>query len=301
MNERLTESLRLTSDIQYCCMSVLKKLTFAFLIIFALIGVAFSAVFVSMRFGLLNVRGSIDERNRFFLGGIGTEKPLPKQPCADERDMCEWNETPEWAVVEGGLIKDKATIERVSRETGVPARIIASVVIPEQIRFFTSEREIYKRYFEPLKILASLSQFSLGVSGIKQETAALIELNATDKHSPFYPGEQFAPYLAYAANTEHDQTLYERLTDAKDHYYSYLYTAIYIKEVEEQWKRAGFDISNNPEIIATLFNLGFSASKPNAAPVAGGAAVSVGGKTYSYGLLAGDFWHSDELLNEFPK
>ncbi len=53
--------------------------------------------------------------------------------------------------------------------------MIASVVVPEQTRFFTSNREVFKRYFEPLKILGSLSQFSLGVSGIKEDTAIQIE------------------------------------------------------------------------------------------------------------------------------
>ena len=73
--------------------------------------------------------------------------------------MCAWNTTPEWAAIKGGLQKDVAVISRVSDETGIPKRLLAATVVPEQTRFFTSERDIFKRYFEPLKILGSLSQF----------------------------------------------------------------------------------------------------------------------------------------------
>jgi hypothetical protein len=265
----------------------------------ALIGAAFVAVFFAMQLGLFNVRGSIVERNAFFLAAASST--LPAQPCADESLTCAWDETPEWQVVKGGLIKDAAVIARVSAETGVSGRMIATVVVPEQTRFFTSNREVFKRYFEPLKILGSLSQFSLGVSGIKEETAKDIEAYANDKTSKFYPGDGAAALVAYAPGADRDAELFARLTDAKDHYYSLLYTALYIKEIEAQWQRAGFDISKNPEAVATLFNLGFAASTPNAHPRAAGATIETGGKGYAYGELGGLFYNSDELTDIFPK
>lgn len=267
--------------------------------VFALIGATFVMVFIAMQFGLLNVRGSINERNAFFLDTAST---TPKTPCTDtQTQLCDWDQTPEWQVVKGGLQKDAAIIARVSAETGVSQRMIATVVVPEQIRFFTANREVFKRYFEPLKILGSLSQFSLGVSGIKEETAQVIEKNATDPASPFYPGAEMANLITYPAGVEHDAELYNRLTDAKNHYYSLLYTALYIKEIESQWSRAGFDISQNPEAVATLFNIGFAASKPNANPKAAGAPITTGGKTYAYGQLGGNFYRSQELTGIFPK
>ncbi len=180
--------------------------------------------------------------------------------------------------------------------------MIATVVVPEQTRFFTANREVFKRYFEPLKILGSLSQFSLGVSGIKQETAKDIEKYAADPASAFYPGASMAALFSYdATTTDHDEALYNRLTDAKDHYYSYLYTALFIKEIESQWYANGFDISQNPEAIATLFNIGFSGSHPNASPKAAGAVIATGGNTYNYGTLGGLFYRSDELADIFPR
>jgi hypothetical protein len=264
---------------------------------FALIGVLFTAVFVGMQFGVFNVRGSIAERNH----SIGVASSTA--PCVDvQRPTCAWHETPEWVVIRGGLSKDIAIIDRVSRETGVSSRMIVAVVVPEQVRFFTSEREVFKRYFEPLKILGSLSQFSLGVSGIKQETADAIEVYASSSTSSWYPGSGMSELLSYGAtSTPHDTALYNRLTDAHDHYYSYLYTALFIREIESQWTRAGFDISHNPGAVVTLFNIGFQASHPNASPQSGGASIATGGTAYTYGELGADFYDSNELLDVFPR
>ncbi len=271
----------------------------AAIVVFAVIGAAFTFVFIAMQFGLLNVRGTIDGRNAFFTGT--TTPPVFVQPCdASGVLTCAWNQTPEWQVVRGGLEKDAAVIARVSMETGVPARLIASVVVPEQIRFFTSEREVFKRYFEPLKILGSLSQFSLGVSGIKQETAVQIERYASDPTSPLYPGAAAGALLAYKG-AQTPEALYQRLTDEKDHYYSYLYTALFLKEIEAQWRTAGFPISSKPEILITLFNIGFERSKPHADPVAAGAPITVGGTTYAFGILGALFYASEELSGLLPK
>lgn len=299
----------------------LKTLLKVLIIIFAIIGFLFTSVFVAMQFGLLNVKGSISDRNAFF------EKPLKKvtadkssgltsshnldsststkavdNPCVDSKlTSCPWNKTREWQVVSGGLLKDKDVIYRVSKETGVSPRLLATIVVPEQTRFFTAEREVFKRYFEPLKILGSLTKFSLGISGIKQETAVLIEKYATDTSTPFYPGENFGQLIEYTNVDNHDDQLYARLSDAKDHYYSYLYTAIFIKEIEAQWKNAGYDISNDAGSITTLFNLGFSKSHPNPTPHLGGAQITTGGQVYTYGDLGSLFYNSNELIDIFPR
>ncbi|MEK9161044.1 MAG: hypothetical protein AAB440_03370 [Patescibacteria group bacterium] len=279
-------------------MRFLKNLAYAFIAIFAIVGLIFTAVFVAMQFGLLNVRGSILERNAFF---EATPETI-SEPCVMEgQNTCSWNATPEWEVVKGGLTKDAAIITRVSEETGVPARLIAAVVTPEQIRFFTSEREVFKRYFEPLKILGSLTQFSLGVSGMKQETARLVEQYTYDPSSPFYPGDGMSALITYLEGVERETELYNRLTDDENHYYSYLYTALFLKEIQMQWERAGFRLIDRPEIEVTLFNIGFANSKPNANPQVGGAPITVGGTTYSFGDLGGRFYRSQELTNLFPR
>ena len=279
-----------------------KWVAIVLVVIFALIGLLFSGVFVGMHFGIFDVRGSIADRNAFF-GTSTSALASSTAPCVDiTKTQCDWNQTPEWTVVDGGLLKDQNIIAQVSTQTGVSKRMIAAVVVPEQIRFLTSDRELFKSYFEPLKILGSMSMFSLGVSGIKEQTATQIENYANDPSSPFYPGPDVAPLLAYSASsTSHDAQLFNRLTDSMNHYYSYLYTAVYIKEVEAQWKAAGYDISQNPETVTTLFNIGFGDSHPNPTPMAGGAPITTGGVIYTYGALGAAFYHSNEEIAIFPK
>lgn len=277
--------------------------------IFAGIGVAVTVVYFGMQHGLLNVRGSIMERNASF-GPVpttlnATSSEATGNGCRDglsQTEPCEWNETVQWEVVKGGLIKDAEIINRVAKETGVSSRMIAASVIPEQTRFFSDNREVFKRYFEPLKLLASLSQFSLGVSGIKQATAVKIEENTASSTSPFYPGTDMTKLIAYTAEESNNpNALFNRLTDEKDHYYSYLYTALYLQQITAQWERADFNISARPDVLVTLFNLGFGASEPKANPQVGGATITVGGQNYSFGYLGTLFYQSEELREEFPE
>jgi hypothetical protein len=310
-------------------MKALSILGYGALYIFATIGLVVTIVFFGMQYGLLNVRGSISERNASFgtVPKIATEKKthvtvpflttfldsitgttassteasIVSNGCINSASSCVWNETTHWIVVHDALIKDAPLIDRVAAETGVSNRMIASAVIPEQIRFFTSNREVYKRYFEPLKLLVSLSKFSLGVSGIKQDTAVSIETYATDMNSEFYPGAGMADLIAYPTGTTHDTELFNRLTDEKNHYYSYLYTALFLKEIQAQWQKAGLDVQTRPDVLVTLFNLGFNASHPNPEPKVAGSAIALGGQEYSFGYLGTLFYHSDELIDIFPR
>ncbi len=270
---------------------------------FAFVGVVFTTVFLSMQFNLLSVRGSIDERNEFF-GNVpktdNTNGCLNTNTQNGKKSICSWVDTAEWKVVKEGLTKDAEIIKEVSLKTGVSSRMIASAVVPEQIRFFTSNRESFKRYFEPMKLLGSMSQFSLGVSGIKQETAQDIEKYANDPASEFYPGDNIAELFTYPTNVNKNTELYNRLTDSKNHYYSYLYTAVYLKEIEMQWSRNGFNVKDRADVLVTLFNLGFNASKPKENPKVAGSIVTVGGKDYTFGSLGTAFYNSNELKEIFP-
>lgn len=269
---------------------ILRIIFIVIVLFFACIGAIFSFVFIGMKFHLFDVKGSIDSRNKYFNSSdvIDLKETTPN-----------WIHSSEWQTLKAALQKDKSTIDRVSTITGVNSRLIVSVVIAEQIRFFTSNRESYKKFFEPLKILGTLSNFSLGVSGIKPETAKQIEDNLKDVNSPFYISKEFENILDYNLEENPDDTLYNRLTNDKDHFYSYLYTALYIKQIESQWIRAGFDISNRPEIISTLFNLGFNKSNPKSNPEVAGSIIEIGEEKISFGRLSYEFYFSKELNEEF--
>ncbi len=270
--------------------------------LFALIGLTFTVVFIAMQYGLLNVRGSSTARNISL--GVVPQTAITSTCIAvhgTTPKTCDWSATAEWSVLYSALTKDSDVLDKVSGQTGVSGRMIASAVVPEQLRYFTSNRESFKKYFEPLKILSSLSKFSLGVSGIKQDTAVQIEQYANNPNSPFYPGPDIAPLLAYPVGVDHDTELYNRLTDAHDHYYSYLYTAAFIKEIQAQWSKAGYDATNRPDVVDTLFNIGFGVSHPNANPKVAGSTITLGGRDYAFGELGTLFYQSDQLLDILPR
>ena len=255
------------------------------------------AVYMAVELGWTKTPGIIDRQHDYFKNQASTMN----ETSATSTNQA-WSQGDEWQTLKDAVTKDKDVIDKVSQETGVPSRTIVSVLIVEQLRLFHDDREIYKQVFAPLKILGNQSQFSWGVMGIKQDTAKEIENNLKDPTSPWYLGPENGHLLDYSATTtDIDSARFDRLTNENDRYYSYLYGAICLKEIAFQWKNAGFPISDRPELLATLFNIGFVNSKPNATPQVGGAEIVIGTTIYSFGGLAGDFYYSDELPNEFPR
>ena len=267
-----------------------KKIFQVIIYVFAFIGLFLVAGYVAVRFGLTNSSGIIDKQRQDFLSGISTSTP-------------EWSSLPEWQTLKAAVIKDKSIIDKASTASGVPSRLIVAQLVTEQMRFFFDDRESYKKFFEPLKILGSQTQFSWGVMGIKEDTAVQIENNLKDKTSPYYLGQENEHLLDFSNSTSTNisNQRFIRMTDQHAHYYSYLYAGLYLKEIINQWKLAGFDISKRPEVLSTLYNIGFKNSKPNANPNSGGAQIPVAGKIYSFGSFAANFYNSNELTDEFPK
>jgi hypothetical protein len=159
---------------------------------------------------------------------------------------------------------------------------------------------VFKRFFEPLKILGSQSQFSFGIFGIKDETALSVENNLVNKNSPFYLGKNFETMLAFSSSTDITNERFARITDEHNHVYGYRYAALYVLQLEAQWKKAGYPINSRPEIIATLWNLGFEKSKPKKNPSSGGAVLTINDTQYSFGEIARLFYYSDEMIELFP-
>ena len=211
----------------------------------------------------------------------------------------EWMNIAEWEDFKLAVAKDKPLIDSVANLTDVEPRLIVAVLVGEQIRLFNSDREAYKKWIGPLKILSVETTFSLGVTGIKVPTAQTIEKNLKDRESVFYLGEKYEHLLDFQTGNITDER-FKRLTSYKNHFYSYLYAALNIKQIKTQWERAGFPISDRPEILATLYNIGFEVSVPKENPVVGGSTVMIHRKPYSFGAIAYEYYYSGELFDLFP-
>lgn len=218
---------------------------------------------------------------------------------SSNQSIFSWASSSEWETLRDALIKDKDAILQVSRDSGVSSRLIVATVISEQFRFFTANRESYKRYFEPMKVLGNGTKFSYGVAGVKFETAKIIEDNLKNKNSPYYLGEDHEKIFNYVSG-DPDTELMNRLTDTKNHYYSYMYTAIFLKEIMHQWEIAGYPINDRPEVLGTLFNLGFNKSIPKENPLVGGSTITINDRDYTFGGLSYEFYYSGELQEIFP-
>lgn len=219
----------------------------------------------------------------------------------------EWMNIAEWQDFKQAVAKDKPYIDSVAKITGVEPRLIVACLVGEQIRLFNSSRESYKRYMGPLKMLALENHLSYGVTGIKNNTAINIENFAKDPKSPFYPGKAFEHLLdfdstvnyKYNGNDTLDLRL-QRLVQFNNHYYSYLYTAVFLREIKAQWDKAGYPIGDRPEILASLFNLGFQKSKPKKNPAVGGSVYKIHNVDYTFGSVAYEFFYSGEMSDIFP-
>ncbi len=268
------------------------------IVIFALIGFAFTGVFVAMKTGLTKDAGLVDTQNDFWKTFKYRTETTQAAPMKVE--IGSWNTSDEWFTLRDAIVKDRLAILNASADAGVEPRLVVSQIVAEQLRLFTSERDVFKQVFQPLRVLGTQTQFSMGVTGVKEETAAKIEQYLKDPSSQFYTTAQFEHLLDYPTPPTGEMRI-ARFSDQHKHYYSYLYTALYLKEIMAQWTRAGYPISDRPEILSTLFNLGFAKSIPKVDPQVGGAPITVNGTTYTFGGLSGQFYYSNELLADFPR
>lgn len=233
------------------------------------------------------------------------EKVEKKQAILDsldwsaEKGLFTWQNGEEWTVIEKALVKDKVVIEKAAQQAGIKPRILVSAAIVEQLRLYYTQRELFEKFFKPLNILASANKMAWGVMAIKEKTAIATEEHLRDRQSAFYLGSDKEMLLTLPSGNE-TKTRYQRLTNEKDHYYSYLYGGLYLAQVIEQWSKAGYDISRRPEILVTLFNIGFNNSKPKDNPQVGGSKININGRDYSFGGLGYEFYYSDALIKEFP-
>ncbi|MFZ4632367.1 MAG: hypothetical protein ACOYL8_04185 [Patescibacteria group bacterium] len=259
---------------------------------------------------LLALKLRLPNREAFEADILNCEKNSSSAPSLDElrarlaspkdKNIYSWQNGESWSIIREAIIKDKKSITDTALEAGVQPRLLLSVAIVEQLRLYYTQRELFEKFFKPLKILANANKMAWGVMSIKEKMAIQTEDYLKDSNSVFYPGDAYNKLLDFPDNIDKNKERYNRLTNSKDHYYSYLYGSLIIKELESQWKKAGYSLAYRPEIIATLFNIGFDNSKPKEDPMVGGSTIEIEGEKYFFGSLAYEFYYSGELVDEFP-
>jgi hypothetical protein len=174
---------------------------------------------------------------------------------------------------------------------------------------FNSGREKFKEYVYPFANLILPTNRGYGVSGILEHTALRIERTLSKPNDEFYPGDYFRHVVNFQDSfpervndsiAAHKHKTIQRLIKGGDHFYSYLYTALLLRQYQSQWERAGYSLANRPDVLGTLFNLGYEKSKPKKDPQVGGSLFVIGEKEYTFGGICFEFYYSGELQKEFP-
>lgn len=259
---------------------------------------------------LLAMKLRLPNRSAFETELVACEQSAGDPPTLEElsmflaspkdKNLFTWQDEEPWGIIKEAIVKDQGVINEIALKTDVQPRLLVSVAIVEQIRLYYTQRELFEKVFKPLKILANANKMAWGIMSIKEKSAIETEDNLGNELSAFYPGDKYKNLLDFPADADKAKERYNRLTDEHNHFYSYLYGALIIKEIETQWEKADYDIKYRPEIIATLFNIGFNNSKPKDDPVVGGSTINIGEEKYFFGSLAYEFYYSGELTTEFP-
>lgn len=227
----------------------------------------------------------------------------------DPLSIYQWSNYQVWKDFCQVVRNDRQSIDSVSRLTGVESRLIVMCLVGEQIRMFNSGREKFKKYVLPFNRIILPTNRGYGVTGILEHTALRIENTVFNKKSEFYAGDYFQncinvndsfPELVNDTIRAHKHKTIQRLIKRGDHYYSYLYTAFLLRQYQAHWERNGYSLENRPEILGSLFNLGYEKSKPKKNPEVGGSTFNVGGKDYTFGGLCFEFYYSGQLQDLFP-
>ena len=114
---------------------------------------------------------------------------------------------------------------------------------------------------------------SLGIGGIKLSTARRIAKDA----KLYGYGDIFGSY--------DDTTLTTMLTT--DDYRQGIYPSYLVKNIITRWQLSGYDISHNPGVVGTLYNMGnITVKAPHDTPQIGGSVIPIGQHKYVYGGIS---------------
>ncbi len=197
------------------------------------------------------------------------------------------------------------SINKYSSELGIDARIVGGVIYVEMFRNLTTPKGFIETKLEGNWFTRELLSLKGATFGIGQ--MACMEMGGCRRHfkspkSPFYMGKKFENYITQEDFIKANEgTPY--VTESGVNGYKYTnpdaqikFVAAMIAQIQSHWKNAGYDISSKPEILGTLYNLGFEKSKPKAHPKSGGTENYIFGENMRFGDAV-KAWH-DSALNQ---
>lgn len=195
----------------------------------------------------------------------------------------EWSRTEAWDSTMSALRADLPVILQAAREMELSPRLVALPALCEQLRRAESFRDRYKRMFG--QFIPTGTQ-SMGVTGVKPETVRRLS-------------KWCEPRFRHLVDSIPDEEIARRLQSG-NHLWAYRYAALCLRSIRAQWAEAGVDLSQRPEILMTIYNLGMNKCPPRPNPQAGGAIFTLDDVEYTFGSFSWEFYWSGRAYPELP-
>ena len=163
------------------------------------------------------------------------------------------------------------TIKKESEKLWIDYTLVLSSLLWEQIRIASKwlRGELKDILIHSTPTLLRSYNISLGIWGIKLSTARQIA-----KEAKLYGyGDVFWNYT--------DETLTTMLTTSD--YWQGIYPTYLVKNIITRWQLSWYDISHNPGVVGTLYNMGNPNDKPpHDTPEIGWSVIPIGKHKYVY-------------------
>lgn len=174
----------------------------------------------------------------------------------------------------------KEDLNKVADIYWIDKNLILAWIVTEQLRWFYTYRWIAKDLIKTNRYIMNMYDFSLGIGWIKESAARQIEADMLEYNPDIY--NKFFAVTTWNVDFVRKQ----RLTDTENYFYQFLYAGWLIYNIQTKRKKAGYDISNQPWIIMTLYNFGNPKDKkPNPFPKIGGSIIRIDWVDYTFGSL----------------
>lgn len=157
--------------------------------------------------------------------------------------------------------------------------LIKACIFVEQLRAFYTFKWLFKSVAQTNTYLTIMSKQSFGIGGMKLQTAEQLEQRLASNEPTLYQ-----KYFAYEDQNNISQQRLARLSDSKTYYYQVLYSAGLLYEYSTARRKAGYSITNQPGLMATMYNIWYS--EPHANADIGWSFMNIEGEKYSFGGLA---------------